>query len=368
MSDTAKAVRVDPMTKALYGDAIPAEHDDQGNHIATIKLGRNDSVPVDLENDQEVAAYLAGLNSDNERDQSIALGVADEVQKRASWLSLDLPQQERFAGFFDAVTTSFTRYRVEGVFNNYIAGGIPKDQDLIEKWLRAKGGLVEEGPEIQRAILATMEQRRNKFATVGGTETDVEGQALELAKAAAAEIANETKGNGFKSDSTGGLYFEGRQPKAMIREATNILFAGQRWGDTKKGPRSMVAETVFVEDHRIYLGRSQPDMTVPFTGHVVGQQGARSTLTYYDVCIQPEFVITIRVANDPKTGNPKVSQADLLRILEHSQWLGIGALRSQGFGTWTLRNIELLRYRKEIESGDLSVSERYVDVEGEFVD
>lgn len=327
---------------------------------ASIQLGRNDRVDVDMLDPHAIANELLGLGSDEPRDQALALAVLDEVQIRSNWLSLDIALRDTFSGIFDSVTESWTRLEITGQFMTYVAGGVPKDQKLIENWLRAKAGMTDEDGELRRTVLATMQQREYKLGSLAAEETDHEGKTLELAQSAAAEIATEMKGNGFKSDTDGGLYIEGRQPKAMIREGTNILFAGQRWGATKKGPRSLVAECLFVEDDRIYLGRQQPDMMIPFTGHVISQQGPRSTLTYYEICIQPTFQITLRIANDPSTGEPKVAIPDVMRIIEHCQWLGIGALRSQGFGTWKAMKVDQLAYAKPITAASITPSIRTV--------
>ena len=44
--------------------------------------------------------------------------------------------------------------------------------------------------------------------------------------------------------------------EAALKESVHILYAGDRWGKTKKGPKSFVAERVFLEGDRIYLGNS----------------------------------------------------------------------------------------------------------------
>jgi hypothetical protein len=146
----------------------------------------------------------------------------------------------------------------------------------------------------------------------------------EIAEAAKHLAANKQT-NGFKIDSDG-LYIESRILKAMLKEVTNILFAGKRWGPTKKGPKSFLAERVFVSPSHVGLGIKEPSGIELFIGHTNGPQGRMSNLTYYEYAEQPVLQFTIRVAEDAV---PLDAWPELWVLAQDN---GLGALRSQGHG------------------------------------
>lgn len=121
------------------------------------------------------------------------------------------------------------------------------------------------------------------------------------------------------------------------KEATNILYAGERWGTTKKGPKSYVAERIFVPDDRVYLGRQEEDGIETLIGHVPSAQGPRSIITRYEYVHQA----TIRFR--------LLSMRDCLdfdhwrEILTLLQEIGLGSVRSQSFGTFTVGRFGVLR-------------------------
>jgi hypothetical protein len=148
------------------------------------------------------------------------------------------------------------------VFRDKLIGGVPKDPRLIEGWLRARAGL-QDAQEIRQAMLRTL----------GELGVDVqEDTTFEQLEQATAALAARKQTTGFKV-SERGLYVEARQVKAMLKESTNILFVGERWGSTRKGPRSFVAERVFVEPDRLWLGVDEPSAVELMIGHL-GPDGA----------------------------------------------------------------------------------------------
>lgn len=219
----------------------------------------------------------------------------------------------------------FTRYRVTATFTGRVMGGVPQKPDVIEGWLRTKMGVTdeEELAMILRRTLAELGKEPPAGATLGDLF------------AASEEIAAERNGNTFRRDGNG-LYLAGYQFKAMLKENTNILYAGSRWGVTKKGPKSFLAERVFVEEDRIYLGRTEPDGTHLQLGQVSGPQGPRSTLTYYDYCTQPEIAFTVKSLNDC------IEPQQWKAILTLAQDNGIGAIRSMGYGRFRVTGFDKL--------------------------
>lgn len=235
------------------------------------------------------------------------------------------PEPEAVRGIWDDDTSLYTRYRVGIRFVDRVMGGTPQRPDLIAGWLRKNIGVTDD-EEVRLAVRETLKGL--------GVETPEFASFEELVTASEA-VAAERHGNTFKRDSQG-LFLEGRHAKAMLKESTNICFAGDRWGKTKKGPKSAMAEWVFVDELRLHLGRQEPDGTFTMHGVVSGPSGSRSTLTQYDYCFQPRLTFTVLSLEDRVT-------ADQWRtLLTHAQHLGLGALRSQGFGTFKVTAFDKL--------------------------
>lgn len=199
-------------------------------------------------------------------------------------------------------------------------GGTPKDPKLIEGWLRAKAGITDDTGELRVALLRTL----------GELGADVNpDMSFEELEAASEKLAGVKETTGFKR-GTYGLYIEARQIKAAMKESTNILYAGEKWGATKKGPRSFLAERVFVTPDTTWLGRTEPDGIEMVVGHVSGPQGPRSTLGYHEYTRQSEIVFDVLVTRD------SIEQGWWADLWEHMQENGLGALRSQGYGKFDI--------------------------------
>jgi hypothetical protein len=112
----------------------------------------------------------------------------------------------------------------------------------------------------------------------------------------------------------------------ICKESTNILYAGERVGPTKKGARSYLAERVFPTPDTFWLDRQDPDGIEMVVGHVTGPSGPRSTLGYHEYVRGATVQGHILVARD---AIPHEWWPDLWTLMEEN---GIGALRSQGYG------------------------------------
>lgn len=208
----------------------------------------------------------------------------------------------------------FTRYKVTVRCTGKIMGGVPQKAEMIEGWLRTRlqGG----DDEVKQAMFDTLE----KLGVDPGNQPTIEELRL-----AAKAFASENHGNTFFRDENG-LYISDFQLKAMLKENCNILFADQRWGKTKKGPKAFLSERVFVDEPRVYLGVHRPSGKHLQVGHVSGPKGMRSTLTYYDYVAQPTMTFTVSSLRDEIT--PEQWKA----ILVASQRNGVGAIRSMSHG------------------------------------
>lgn len=212
-------------------------------------------------------------------------------------------------------------YRFSGtLLVGTIAGGIPADPKVAEGWLRTKLGVDKEA-EIQRLVAETMVERGVDMA-------------------AATEIVNEQKNlNGFKRDAERGLYIEGRQLKAALKEATSIAVAAGKlsqrgWGTTNKGILSFLAEHMFVVEDKLFLGVTEP------TG--VNQ---RFVHTFRGTGIQYEEYVNEAKVDFTVITDFDFSARDWAAIWSTGEQNGIGASRSQGYGRY-----EVIRWDREVLS------------------
>lgn len=231
------------------------------------------------------------------------------------------PNMNEVKGIWDD-SEIFTKYRVTLGFTGRVMGGVPQKPEAIEGWIRKRiQGGDQEVLQIMRETLEDLEVETD------GTES------IEQLYAAAKKYAAEQHGNTFRRDENG-LFIAAYQLKAALKENTNILYAGDRWGKTKKGPKSFVSERVFVDEDRIYLNREEPDGMHLQVGHVTGPRGPRSTLTYYDYVQQPEVTFTVSSLRD------EVEPQQWKEIFLAMQRNGIGALRSMGYGQFKVTGFE----------------------------
>lgn len=196
-------------------------------------------------------------------------------------------------------------HRFSGVLHvGEIAGGIPTDARKAEGWLRSK---IEAKDDTIRSMVAeTMVER--------GVDAD---EATEL-------VVKANNLNGFKRDESG-LYIEGRQLKAAIKEAACVRWPNERWGPTRKGTKSFFAEHVFVEEDRLHLGVNEPTRINQRFVHTFRGSGIQ-----YE-----EIVEDAKVAFTVETDEAfKAAQWAELWLTGERQ--GIGASRSLGFGRYSV--------------------------------
>lgn len=235
-------------------------------------------------------------------------------------------------GIFDDQTDEmFVRYQVACQFTDKLMGGVPQKPDLIAGWIRSRMGVGDDA-ELAQIVRQTLLDL--------GVETPENATLDEIVKASE-KVGAERHGNTFKRDEHG-LFIETRQVKSGLKEAVAVLFSGDRWGKTRKGPKNALAEWVFVEGHKVHLDRTEPDGTWTQHGVVSGPQGSRSTLTQYDYVEQPRIEFVIRSIIDPAEGKERITGDQWRMILLYLQDSGLGALRSQGHGQFKVVGFERL--------------------------
>lgn len=181
-----------------------------------------------------------------------------------------------------------------------IAGGTPTDPRVAEGWLRTK--LADRDDLIREAVAEVMAER-------GVT-----------AEEATTIVDNLKHLNGFKRDAAG-LYIEGRQLKACIKEAANVRWPKAKWGPSSKGTRSFFAEHIFVVEDRLSLGVTEASGIAQRFVHTWRGNGIQYEEYVTDAKI--DFTVITDYAF-------KAEEWALLWLTAEQQ--GIGASRSQGYG------------------------------------
>lgn len=191
-----------------------------------------------------------------------------------------------------------------------IVGGIPSDPDVMKGWIESK---VKDNAElIQQRVAQTMVER-NLTAD----------QAIE-------EVRKLKSLNGFKRDDEKGLYIEGRQLKAALKEAVSVAVAAKKlemtgWGATRKWLTKYLPEHVFVVEDRLYLGAFEPTGVLQQFVHARNQ----SSVQYQEYVENAEIDFTVVTDHD-------FSAREWAMIWTTGELQGIGASRSQGYGTYSV--------------------------------
>jgi hypothetical protein len=204
-----------------------------------------------------------------------------------------------------------------------IAGGTPTDPNVAEGWLRTKLG--DKDDLIRQAVAETM------------VELGVD------AEEATEKVNGNRHLNAFKRDPQHGLYIEGRQMKACIKEAANIRWPSPLvWypgGDLRKGGQanakenkgrgrgkmspSFFAEHVFVQEHELWLGVTEPSGVAQRFVHTFNGSG----IQYEEYVDDAKVDFTVMTDHDFSA-----EQWAMLWLTGEQQ--GIGASRSQGYGRY----------------------------------
>lgn len=190
-----------------------------------------------------------------------------------------------------------------------LVGGIPTDPKVAEGWLRTKLG--DKDDLIRDMVAKTMIER--------GIDADE----------AASEVDQLKHLNGFKRDEDGGLYIEGRQLKACIKEAGNIRWPKAKWGPSNKGTRSFFAEHIFVVEDQLPLGVDVPTGIHQRFVHTWRGNG----IQYEEYVDHASFDFTVITDH-------KFSDSEIAALWITAEQQGIGATRSQGFGRFQVTRWE----------------------------
>ncbi|GAJ02676.1 unnamed protein product, partial [marine sediment metagenome] len=206
-------------------------------------------------------------------------------------------------------------YEVELRFNTFFASSTPKNPKDIEAMLLA------------RAPSDTQLKRRIE-----------QGEQITPIPELAEEVAEEVEARGevergyatFKRDEKG-LYYEARCVRAHIKDCASQLqgLLGI------KAFKSKVANRVYVEPAKIYLGKSEPDGNETRIVHAMTMKGPRSSLKTIDYVDKPVLKFNLKVLDDG------VIDKDILEaIFEYGSEHGMGQERSQDWGKYELVKLQ----------------------------
>jgi len=241
-----------------------------------------------------------------------------------------------------------------------LVGGTPTNRNVAEGWIRTKMGQLSDelvtaevekvmedrgvtGQEAAKIVaknrslsgfrrdfkseIAVMTQER--AATEGVWVLDEDGE-TQIHRVFTPEEARRTFGE---------LYIEGRQVKAMIKEAAMIAVAAKRvepkgWGETKKGMLGFLVEHLFVEEEKLLLGVTDPSEVVQSFVHTWRGSGIKLEERIRDA------VVTFTLAAD---FDFEAKSKDFYgHVLVTGEENGLGASRSQGFGRFRVTQFKQL--------------------------
>lgn len=157
----------------------------------------------------------------------------------------------------------------------------------------------------------------------------------ELAEQVVAEVRSEEEEeeaplpgwSTFKRDDKG-LYYEGRSIRGHLKDcATQIAV----FYPAIKAFKAKLANKVYVETDKIYVGKAEPDGTQQRYIQVMTPQGPRSSYKFIDYVLDPRLEFELLVLDDGRVDE------DILRnVFEYGGVHGTGAERSQGWGRYKL--------------------------------
>lgn len=214
------------------------------------------------------------------------------------------------------------KYKGTLKFVNQVRGGTPTDPKVAEGWIRSK---VEATDDIIAEMVAEALKARG-VDPAAATDEDK--------KKAAEDVKFAKHLNGFKKDENG-LYLDGRQLKAALKEAVSVSISSNKlkaggWGATRKGLKSFLAEHIMVVEDKLHLYRGEVPVTEPDgidQKFIHTWQGSGISYEEYVVGASLDFtVISDWDFSDEEYG--------ILFLTGGEQ--GLGASRSQGYGRYII--------------------------------
>lgn len=202
-------------------------------------------------------------------------------------------------------------------------GGTPSDPKVIEGWLRSKTTAPDDA--IRDQVVETMLER---------------GLSVDEATEAVASLRSLV---GFKKDAKG-LYIEGRQLKAALKESAAVALAAghlpTKMGSTHKGTISFMAEHLSVVESKLYLTRDGKTLKEPDEVRQAFVHTFRGASIKMSEVVE-RCHITATIETDVDLGDDAWGA-----LWTAGERQGIGANRSQGAGRYSVTNWQPLRKKR----------------------
>jgi hypothetical protein len=208
----------------------------------------------------------------------------------------------------------YDKYSVTIKVRDKLCGGVPKNHELIESWVKAR---------------TAHDDRMTKTQTAEVIETVLEEK-------------TESAWTGFQCDPEHGLFLATRNVKAMLRESATML----RLFVKKRGSKQIVQHGFEIKggwhhsDGRVYLCQDEPDGADEGAIHVMTAQGPRTAIKKVDYVSQCEIKFQIWVFKTAAQEKRHLGEADVIEMLTFAQENGLGAQRSQGYGKFDVTGFE----------------------------
>ena len=231
-----------------------------------------------------------------------------------------------------AADTGYRRLRIVIQFREKLMAGKPAKLDAAEAMLKARG--------LEDQIKAVPIDDPNVRAEV-----------------AAEVVSDEGKCEFHRRDGKPGLWMPTNNVKACLKENWSVL--GFR--NEIRGSRQDLAEGVFVvsdftiedkaEYNWLYLG-SDEQLNNDATGgiltavsHSVGPKGPVSSIKRHEYLVRPKLQFDVLIAKrlyEKRKPGETLPDEKLAETWAHAQLHGLGACRSQGYGTFDVLSVEEL--------------------------
>lgn len=223
-----------------------------------------------------------------------------------------------------ALPSIWKRYKVVLQFTGRLCGGVPMDANMLIPWLKSR---MASEPRF-RQLLEEMDR-------VPSIEEIAEGVAETLPDLEEqAEAQGRAMTLGFQQDERG-LFVRGGNFRAHLKDCARVLAGILKAANALSS--GQFVNKVYVEDDRLYLGRSEPDGMYDQPIHAWTPQGQINALKRVLYVEQPRLEFTLRVLNDDSVGE------DILRaVFEYGCTHGFGGERKLGNGRYAVARLELL--------------------------
>ncbi len=235
-----------------------------------------------------------------------------------------------------------------------VCGGIPSDPKVAEAWLKTRMGL-DNDATLMAAVANTMAEREvtlDEATALVNEQKHLNGFKRERCDNCTGEYICERKG-------THKLFIEGRQLKAALKEAVSVAIAAGKveqkgWGNTRKWLSTYFPEHVFVVEETLYLRTRDASGELQYAMEPTGVN-QRFVHTHRGTGIQYEEYVTGAFVNFTVISDHAFTEKDWAMIWMTGEKQGLGATRSQGYGTyvveeWTQTKAPVKTARRKAEA------------------